>query len=419
MCRRPCHPRRGDRRRGVGVGVFAALAICTALGQSPAALAGDVPPSAYSLALGIEPFLLEDIDLVFEFPQWAAMRDSIELAFGRTIEGAFLQGSSDFDEFSAGTRFGLGPATLFALSQRSYVLRPVFGNPGNVVQIGTALGGSGLRGGVALRGWRAVDELFDRSSYPGFRRDIVQQATTDYLGGSAGIGLMAGRLRIDAAVEVASVELEVSGLSQNNAEVTTLWASGGSDGLIAGSLHAGVPLGDRARFVAGGRFQAGEIAWTGQRYVGSTPSQFARSFSVESWLAGATVGFTAPRVDAVLLSASFERLRDAFTMPDYGGERSEIGRDDTARVGIALGKRLWRVLDMHAAVTRTWLRDWRQTERIEPTSSDLRSQRTDRLTDRFSWGVSYRWRGIRFTGALDEDLTLFDPFMALDVQIEL
>jgi hypothetical protein len=385
--------------------------------------AGDVPPSAYSIGLGVEPSLLEDIDLVFDFPEWAVVADSAALEFGRRPAGGFLHGATDFDELAAGARFDVGSLAAFALSQRSYVPGSTFSTSpalSNVVQLGVAVGGAGRRAGAAVRGSRTRSEATEVVVGIGSERTNVRQDIVDYLAASAGAGFAAGDARIDFAIEATDVDIDVSGMRRSDSDTTTLRVRGTSDKVVAGSVHVGMPLGRRVRAVVSGRFQAGEIHWAGQRYNGGASVPVARSLSVESWIAGVTLAFAAPRVDAVLVSGSFERLRDAnLRFDSFDGETRNIGREDLGKLGIALRKRLWPAFDARAGVVRTYSREWQGFERVASDFLNSSGQRVDRITDTFTWGAVYRWRGFWFTGAFNQSLTVSDPLAALDVHIEL
>lgn len=404
----------------IRAGRFVVAAWLVVVAAPPAALGGDVPGSAYSGALGVHPLLLDDVDLMFEFPAAAAMRDSTPLALGRRPPGGFIHGSTTpNDEYSAGARFDIGPLTAFALSQYAYIPSSAFTTPSNVVQAGIAVGrDSRWRVGAAVRGLRAVTES-SNTTYNATSEN-AQQDIVDYLAGSAGVGVAIGRARVDLAVEGTNLDYDISGLYRSSSDTIAVMARGHGDGLIVGSLRAAIPWGDRARFVAGGRFQAGEIHWIGNRYASVAPGRIAESKSVESWLGGLTAAFVAPRLDVVLLSMSFERMRDAqlatFT---YERQLTRAVRQDVTHLGISFEERLASALDVRGGVVRSY-----ETERSESTRLDgpyefFSTARSERVSDTFTLGGTYRWRGMWFTAALSKTLRVTDLFTALDVHVEL
>ena len=130
------------RRRECGLAVLG-LSIVMASALTVRAEAADVPDTAYSRSLQIEPALLDHPSLVFAYPQTAVLYPPQAMALGMTSYG---------EEEGLGAIFGWNRLRFISLVQ--YLTPNAPGKTSRLdrgFQLGIALGGEALRLGVAGR----------------------------------------------------------------------------------------------------------------------------------------------------------------------------------------------------------------------------------------------------------------------------
>lgn len=410
-----------------GAGLFG-LALLLSL--TVPASAGEVPGSALSQSLSLPPLLLDAPNLVFQFPQLAATRDSALLACGSVPQHSALFGSSTASGgYAAGAILRTDAVAGFGTAQGSYLADGGsaydigYNNHGSVLQAGLAGSWRNLRGGVAVRGARDRNERLEQQSYVDQSNTDVYQSTTNHLEGAFGVGASFRGATLDFVFEVYDQKYETGFLRLTSSDTIAAQANGNSHAYGGGALRLAVPVGDAVRVVAAGTYTHGELRWEGLSYSGLQREDLHLTQGTETWLAALGVLCRAPHVDVLALSASFARsyqpLVDASRSDGWvRGEPDHRGA--TCSLGCQRG--LWRDLGMQGGLFMNWAKDnydlYRTRLSYPGRTVDTKS-RNETISHGFSMGLTYSWRGLGAAAAVRNNLPLGDLFATLDLRIDL
>ncbi len=406
--------------------VFAVVMVAGVLGVTMAR-ASSIPATALSQSTGIDPTLLEQVELLYRFPQMA-LADSQSSA-GPHFTGLPLRSGLFATTGSGGTSPGLGvlargsSLAVFALTQPSYVGtstdRFEIDGSSQIMQAGVGLRAGAVRFGAALRGTWVRTRSGSEDLRPGQLRSDFREADLDYLEGGVGCGADLGRTRIELNAEVPHRTSETGGLQINSSD--TLGARLQTYPHQAWNLAGRVsrPLGARAHIVASAGYEHGELEWTGQIYTANTTRDTSITQALEGWSAAVSVAITTTYLDVIAVSARFSRHLSPNGIFDSNGFiRADHDLEDGS-VAFSVGRHIWRSVMLFANVQTRYSRSEYETvfgrasfdaPRIDRSSNDSMGQS-------FGWGASYAYERCRFFGALNSPPSLTSPVATLDLQI--
>jgi hypothetical protein len=397
-------------------------------GCATGARAGEVPPTALSSSLRLDPMLLHSTSLVFRFPELVATADTMFLDFGRVCGRSMLLGYQDLSYAtpSKGTGAVLRGAQSggFVLSQASYLPGQTLGEydlpmRGDVLQAGAGFRWRGLRAGVALRGTRyRREEGTTSESAPGARSERASRSVADFLEGAVGVGASLGPVQVDVAVELPWLRYDIEGILVASYDTLGLRRDGESVEARSAIARIAAPLGRGLHLVLAGTYETGHLAWSGHTYDGVRLARERFDQGLDAWSAAGSLSFPAPHVDRVVIAARYGRRRRGLALWS-SPIRSTERRDDSGSVTFAGRRPLWRDLHLYAGVSKEYSR-WRR-DTTESTRGTRQESATlgESIGDGFAWGLSWPWRRFEFASSLNTTLALEDPFLRLDVQLEL
>lgn len=411
-------------------GRIGAASVLVVLGCVTAARAGNVPSTALSASLRLDPILVNGSHLLFQFPQIVATADTARRDFGRIGARSMLFAYPDVNMYP-GDATGMGATWRgartggFVLSQLSYlpgrnVGGGAFYSRSNILQVGAGTRWRGLRAGAALRGARDRREDGSNQDATGANQDRLQatRSVGDYLEGAVGAGASLGPAQIDLAIELPWQRYDIEGIAISAWDTLGLLLGGETSDALSAAARLATPLGRGAQLVVGGIYRLGHLHWTGHTYDGVRLVPVSFDQGLDAWSATASLSFPAPHVERVAISGRYARRR--YGLADWAQPLASSERkDDTGALVLACRKRLWTDLHLHAGVSREYSR-----ARFDQTTASSRERReqatlTESIGDGFAWGLAWSWQQFEFASSLSTTLQLADPLLRLDVHFEL
>lgn len=410
--------------------LFAACAPIALVSLAPAAAGSEVPVSALSSSLGMDPILVRYPSLVFQLPQTAC--DFPAQAFG-FVDGA---GSGIGQEYGLGVIARPGRSALFALAQPASWSNGWYGPSfyTRSVQAGWGTRAGRWRFGAALRGSQArdeeesstTDEDYDggeRLSGSGLRSRLTRMEA------ALGTGVRTPRLDLDLAFELRRHDQTMTGaaLDVQSSHKDTVGLGMETDGDVAPAAIA------RARFracdgtelVLAGEWNEFRASWSGWHYRASheysdvewEAARIAFDEYGRRWFAGGALSSTMRRIDRITVSASYAEERQPYAgVSSYYPARTWT-RTRTGAAAFSLRHEIARNLDAQAGL-RVAYTDWR--ERRVSERPDYLSVGTDSgqgMNETFSMGLSYSWKRMRLAAALNTPPQIGRPFALFDVRL--
>ncbi|HZM17602.1 MAG TPA: hypothetical protein VFE28_16530 [Candidatus Krumholzibacteria bacterium] len=370
--------------------------------------AGEFPITAFSSSLSTLPEYVDEEALLFQFPQRAGVTNTRLFAFGLGSREAL------------GVAGNWGSHGFFLLSQQG----TLFGS--SLLQGGWGASWRGLRLGVAGRAARTHDEA--GSLYTSQDPFYGNQLTVDFDGtertlweGSFGLGLGGKNAEVDLAVDVTSIQAELTYLhldyGRPPADTTLVHLESTEDLGLGGVARLRWHLGGGVEVVGAGSWHRVEDNYDGLEYIASRLSTVLLEHELESWFAGLSVSFPAGRIDWIAFTAHWQHLED--------GQRNSSARnqstvtDEDGILSVALRQQLWQDLWGQAGVEIGYSQLERHETRLSSDGQSLqeRVSTSSTLSENFAWGVSYVWRNVDLRAAVRETLPISNLFFALDFTV--
>ena len=405
-----------------------AVAIVAGILWVAMAHASTIPATALSLSTGIDPMLLEQVELLYQFPQMA-LADS-QASAGPHFTGLPLQ-SGLFATTPAGT-YGSGLGVLvrgrslavFALTQPSYV--PMSGDrnsidrTGQIVQAGLGMRAGTVRLGATLRGTRVRSQNGTEDRTPRQSQINLREGVLDYLEAGFGCGADLGRTRVELEVEVPHRTAKLGGLQITSSD--TLGARLQTYPHQAWNLVGRVsrPIRSRAHIVAAASYEHGELEWAGQIYTANTTRDTSLTQGLEGWSGAVSVAATTRYLDVVAVSAGFSRRQSPGASFDFYSGFVRANRDvEESTLTFSVARHIWRSVTLCANVQALYSRTKFESVYAQSTVDSPHFERSssESFSQGFGCGASYSYKRFHFFGALQTPPSLSYPFERLDLQI--
>ena len=416
------------------VGRIAMAALLGAALAAPAR-AGDLPNSALSLSWGLDPILIDSPALLCLFPERAVAADSAA-SLGVQLGRAALWATTDADPWNVdehnlgaiwrGRWFG-----FFVLAQPNYLVGgdlvrvgspslinnfypEPFMNESDVLQAGAGARWGGMRAGLAYRATRHRSETGDRDTpSDGSVYLRGEQNAIDFRELAFGLGADFRGASVDAAFEWQDEEYEETYGASTPSEMEATILRGEARGMAGFAARIDAPVGQRLRLVAAGHYRWAERTWTGTRYESTSSQAIAFGERAKTWGAHLGLVFATRYVERLVFAGSVVRYDEPLSglvPPELWAVTRKASR---GTVTIAAEKAVWRALAVRAGVSGDYMKAEGGNKSIDDGGSRSRAEET--LTDRFHWGLSYRWRGLRFEASLQAPPQIDIPFEHFDL----
>jgi hypothetical protein len=405
--------------------VFRAAASLAVACSTGLAVAGEVPASALSHSLSMEPILLDHSSLVFQFPQLAAGADTARSGFGRLAPRSMLFAY-------AAQETGLGAVLRrarfggFVLSQASMLSRALdaqgvrFHSRSSVLQAGVAAGWRGWRIGTALRGSRDRQEGGSRGLSQGASSLSDDTDVGDFLEGAFGAGTSLGGAHIDVCLEVQRETYDLGTAVLGPADTLLAQLTAENPDAIRAVARIAAPLGRGLRLVAAGAYRGGELHWNGLQYESDRLTLLDFVQGQSGWMAAAALEMPASFLERAAVSGAYKRSRAVLAgTDDSSGVATAERFTEYAQVAVSGQRALWHELELQAAAGTTYERTRRDERQVGRGLIRSQGQRDEALRGNFAWGLSYGWRNLEFAAALDARLRPTEVFAYLDIHLGL
>jgi hypothetical protein len=386
-----------------GVACVVALLAGTAWTGSPC-WAGQVPDNAQSRSLQMRPEFLDDVSLLFLYPQRAGVASSGIVSFVR-------DGGID----------GLGAVGNTHSNGLFLLLQPGRGTLGNnsLVQAGWGGSWSGVRFGLAFRGGHDVSEDINRQQFPPPAAEEFSGDSQNFtrMEGAFGVGVEVDRLELDVEAEITREDITLQ-FARVDSDTMAASIENTADPFWGTAGRLGIRLTPTAELIAVGSWvDNARQTLEGLQLADSRVSSVRLEQDFERWSAGVAIRFETPRIDLLSLSSHWDRNETPiFQFRSYNGKQ----RLDTARFGISVQHRLWRELEGRAGLEARYQKSVTELRQDQPGRYTLSSTATTKdVSQLFAWGVSYEWRNFEVRTSVEQTLDLLNLFVALDLIVEL
>lgn len=374
----------------------------------------DVPVSAQSISLAMEPLLLDHANLIFELPQRGAGSPSIAMA--QVADGSDA-------ELGLGLILASGPIRYFTLSSPDLAgaVDGFFSGSGSdsrVFQVGLAGGGRAVRAGASVRASTGKAESRDTRTRPGQDSDDHWEVQSRWAEGALGVGL--GRnFSLDAAIAVARAEIEGNNSFRREEDLAVESLEADPKTWWTATLRSRIPAAG-GEIVAAGRYGTRDRSWITRWDDGSSPQEGRLERSGESWLAALSYQRPSETLDWLAFSLSHEELTWMGVTARSG---LQVERETTrvSAFSISGREKIWRELEGQFGLRKAYAR-YRDNILVVRTSTESRTELweySEELEDRFSWGLVAPWKRFVLAGSVDTTLDLENVLVALDLQVAL
>jgi len=401
-----------QRRRASPLQGLACVVIALATIALPCApcWSGQVPDNAQARSLQLRPEFLDDVSLLFLYPQRAGAAASGIVSFVRDsgIDGLGAVGNTHSNGLFLLTQPGRFLDSSGSLGADA-LLQAGWGASWNAVRLGLA-----FRGGHEARD----DINIDRYPPPPAERLYGDSQNLTRLEGAVGVGFETERFQLDLEAELTREDITLQ-IARVDSDTLAASVENTADPYWGTSGRLGVRISPAIQFIAIGNWVDAHQTLEGLQLVESRVSTLRVEDSFERWSAGLALQFETSRIDQVVVSSHWERNDSPIFQYRGGGYTGKLGLD-TARAGVSVQHRLWRELHGRAGLQARYQKsvsELRQTA-LDPYPSTNTTTTKD-LTQLFAWGVSYEWRNFEVRTSVEQTLDLFDLFVALDLIVEL
>lgn len=393
----------------------------------PRAESSEIPVTALSSSLNMDPILVDSPALVFVFPEMAA--DHPAQAMG-TVD------VYDYDQQNGlGVIARPGQHALFALSQPVSWRVAGYGSTRETsrLQAGWSVRSGAWRLGAALRGSQLREEngRTEQDDYydpPRLTGRAFQERITR-LEAALGAGLRSRSVDLDLSLELRRHDQTISRASFTTtaqySDTTALGIETNGDLSPAFSARARFEIGADAAIVVATEWSEFRARWDGWSYramhddadeewelVRLSPEQYGRR-----WFAGAAVLVPTRVVDEIDVSASFFDVDQPYIAADesYAWNIHEGLR--TGAVAVSVREELLRNLEALAGLRVSYSERRTSEEMRNSTRTSTDILKRDEMNENLSAGLAYSWRRFRLAGMLDMPPQLSRPFFIADVRV--
>lgn len=407
------------------LGFVAVLALGCA---APPVRAGNVPASALSLSLGLEPDLLDHPSLIFQFPQAATRFEAQIVGFRTTtVDGLPFESKEPdtyFFAYTGGDELGLGgigrtgPLGFFVLSQRAYE-PAVFSQRSTVLQVGAAAQWRGLRAGAALRGSREREENARTDTGGSSVSGDGDQQIHDFLEYAFGLGVAVRGASLDVVVELPRQSFQL-GTVRVSSDTTALQLSSDAGDAWSAAARLSVPFGGRFEWIAAGGYRENPLDWSGRIYDGSQLRFTHFGTTALDWSVAGALVTTTPYVDRIWVAGSYARRAVPTLNPRFNVLSVSDQRNRVAILTISASHTLRPSLSAQLSVRKQY--EYLRTDSEELRTDSyltLRTDRDERFSDQFAWGLVWDWRRFQFASSVSTTLDIENLLAALDVRFDL
>lgn len=399
-CRSNVQPRSRLPLRAVALVVIGLAA--TALPYSPC-WSGQVPDNAQARSLQMRPEFLDDVSLIFLYPQRAGGTSGGLVSFVRDsgVDGLAAIGNAHSNGFFLLTQPGRGVLASTSL-----------------VQAGWGVSWNRARFGLAFRGGHEESEDIRRQESPQAPEAFSGESEnfTRFEGGF-GIGVELDRLELDLEAELTREDITLQ-FARVDSDTLAASVENTADPFLGTSGRLGIRITPAVEIVAVGSWtDAPRQTLEGLQLVENRVSPVRLEHDFERWSAGLAIRFETSRIDAIWISSHWDRNEfPAFQFQSYVAKQAL----DTARVGASVQHRFWRELEGRAGLEARYQKSVSELREIRPDLYRSSSTSTTKnVSPQFAWGVSYSWRNFEVRTSVEQTLDLFDLFIALDLIVEL
>jgi len=339
--------------------------------------ASEVPGSAYSDALGIDPTFLDHSTQVFVHPARLIDVDS-------GVEGFSLSNRS-----ALVAKRSLGRGAIGLQSQDSDVLGLIW-----------AMGSEQYRVGTTFRGrYRTTASESGQSE---------SSSSLGYFEPRLGISRVTKDSQLDLtfAARFPQTEIETPGLGMQNILEQT------DPVQPSVSLRINRALSEVSSIQLAGSYASRDVEWATNE-EGATHPGLGERYGHE-WFVGAAWRTQTNDLDELYVSLDYEQSRPSIFAndPDRGFVRhSEVYGLAVSGVADLFARNLRGLIGLR------WSHSENVTLRSQVTGRDL--DRVEEIGGEFTWGLDYQWRNLNVTGAMKTDLQLGSPFLSVDAGVSL
>jgi hypothetical protein len=339
--------------------------------------ASDVPKSAYSGALGIDPAFLDHSTQVFVHP---ARLIDVESGVG---------GFSLSDQSSLVAKRSLGSGAIGLQSQSGDVLGLIY-----------AMGSERYRVGATFRS-----------------RYRKTESTSGESESSSSSGYFEPRFGISRLTEDSQLDLTFAArFPQNKSE----WPGLGHQNTLEQtdpvqpevSLRFNRALSEVSSVQMVGGFASRIVEWVTNDDRGVYPGLGERYG--HKWFVGAAWRTQTKDLEELYVSVDYEQVRPSA----YENDAARGFVTHSEAVGLAVsGVADLFVQNLRGLVGLRWNYSENIILRSRVVDGDL--NRTEELGGEFTWGLDYQWKNLSVTGAMKTDLQLGSPFLSVDAGVSL
>jgi hypothetical protein len=380
----------------------------------PAAVAGEVPASAYSRSLGIPPILLEHVAIAFQFPYRAATVNSQVFALG-------LFRNTSNNSTGLGGLLRHREDAFFVFSQPASDLAPQLGN-NRAVQFGWGRATDEVRLGASIRGARRLSGSSESYASPPHYRDGFYNLSAHVVEAAVGVGAGDPHRFFDLVFELRTQKSDQDRRESSRTETRTTSTRvrlRAEDRLApAVALRLGTTVAGATRLVAAATWTEESFDSAASLQVDTTSVTRPTSNYGRRWQVAAAA--YRPLVGSGELTVFGQYRRNDgseshITTSTFSREQERV---DSALIGAGLERNLWRWFDGLVGLRAEYLRTTSATTLLtvrygEIYESSSGAQQED-WVDRFSWGLAFRHQRFELLGSLDARLSLDNLFLNLD-----
>lgn len=400
----------------------AIAAVALAGGGAPPALAGDVPTSAYAQSLRVEPELLDSVALVFAFPQRAGGTRSELLALAATeIDGV-------------GALFRVGAGRLFVLSQdailaseepKDFDLLGSYQVGQSLFQVGYGRTFGSLRWGAAVRAGH--DSRRDRDTYyptPESSARIDETVGTTRVWQSVlGLGATSSRgWSTDVYAEFSRLDVDADVRSIDSDRTEELHVHTVDRIQVNAGTYTVIPLGARSSLTVGGRYRETSRQTKVRSVLDDVESRDGLFDYSHEWSVGLLVMHNSEQWGRIRGFGHYRNFRGPL---EPSVSTFEIGSTrrvdaDVVTFGVSMERSMGAEITALVGLSNAFSIE----ESVESRPRFDESQRYVRrvrevLSQSFALGLTRSYRRIHATGSVRTNLSIGDPFLALDLGFDL
>lgn len=369
-------------------------------------IADEVPATALSKSLSIPSEVPDHPALLFRYPQRAPLLESQGFAFVGSVES----------RSAGGGIVRSGKLGGFVIAQPlDYPSNAILGSDPILFQAGVGIQRDWLRAGAAVRAASLIRDGSSREEGDPFPEDGSFGRTNRLIEPAFGLGFDRADHRIDLEVSLADLTHRYRVAESDGTGRLDLV----SDPIPNFSARLDLAIGKRSRAILIGSYAGSDVEWEAQASrQGSTIAADERIWR-DDWSSTVAWITTTGSLDWLAVHGSYRAQRDGSA--NLSGDRLLVQRstDRKGTIGLSARRTIYQTLDLLAGVSGSYelARDERAIRQMATALVRTTTTESESASDRFSWGASYSWKGIRLAGAMNTSLSLSSMFYSIDLQV--